>query len=257
MHTVLALGSYRWSQLSTSIVGLHCEAQGDCPKECKRQSEICCPKFQGVGVLSLPENVSEAQVFYFFQVLKDPAELVKLFQARNFFRVLLSGTIERLEFEQQLAIVNILDTSSIQAIILKSVIEYTQRRATDVSVYLLALDLIEAQAHCALFFKDWTRYGHIVYLWECFVVSSMALHHFFNADETTNLHERLKRSVHTFLVGAHPDNIHKQIVAICVLMEHMVGEEFFVSILEDEDPRYERFCVAFAMHKFMSQLLAA
>ncbi len=235
MSAIVTLNNHAWVQTSKSLMGtkLKDANPGSC-SECKREpNKVCCPKFVGEVTIDSVPNVAEVYIFYFFKVLSNPEQLLRLFGSSNFFR---ARSVDHLDFEMQLSMAMMLDKTTIDALILQSGVAKKPN--------LVALELIDTQRVCALHYQDWERYNMVVGLWECFAIVCLF------EQNPIEIREHLQKSVSGFLAGDQPDKIFQRVVHICGLIGPLLDESFIDQLLQDN----ERFRHTFLLDQLMSQL---
>jgi ABC-type transport system involved in multi-copper enzyme maturation permease subunit len=221
----VTLNHWEWKQTAKSLLSMkNLEVLGKCAKECKTEG-ICCILFEGnVKITNTISNISEEQIFYFFNNLKDPHELLALFRDPSVGNLVHR---ERLTFDQQLKIALILDFCSIESFILQSVM--------DQSYNPICVVLIQNQKLCAIHFKDWTRYKYVIGLWESFMVSCLFV------AKTNEIKNQLASLLQNFLMDDSPNDLFQYIASMTVnLLLPIIGSNRIIDIVKSSG-KLERF----------------
>jgi hypothetical protein len=225
----VTLNNWEWKQSAKSLLSMkNLEVLGKCAKECKTEG-ICCMFFEGnvkiTNTVSNANPISEEQIFYFFNNLKDPVELLTLFRDPSVGVNLVRR--ERLHYDQQLKIALILDFCSIESFILQSVMDGLYNPICAI--------LIENQKLCAIHFKDWTRYKYVIGLWEAFIVSCLFV------PKTDEIKNQLASLLQNFLMDDSPNDLFKYIaLMILSLLSTILGLDRIMNLVNDSG-KLERF----------------
>ncbi len=216
---LVKLNNWEWNQNVSSLLSMkNIQVDGECPKECKHEEMgICCGSFKGNLTIQTIPSISEEQVFYFFNTLKDPRELLTLFRDPYAVRGLIDTDI--LTFDQQLQITMILDFHSIEACLLRSVLNKSFNPINSI--------LIQTQKICALHFKDWIRYQFIIDLWEAFIVSCLLL------PVNNTIYTQLIGLLQDFIKDDVPNDVFPRIARVISILSKVIGLEQVFHIVSD------------------------